>query len=121
MRGRVKIGVKSEAELNREFIETWERARRGEIGEPDVQICFLDTATLRGVLSDRRVDLLKALHKHGPSSIRELARHVGRDFRNVYDDIQLFLKAGLVEKDEREKVSVPWNKVQVQTDIDLAA
>lgn len=34
-RGRIKIGVKSEAELNREFIETWERAKRGEIREND--------------------------------------------------------------------------------------
>ncbi|MBI1865527.1 MAG: hypothetical protein HYR98_07380 [Nitrospirae bacterium] len=120
-RGRIKIGVKSEAELNREFLAAWERAKKGGIKEPDVQICFLDTATLRGALSARRVDLLKALRKYGPCSIRELARHVGRDFRNVYDDVQLFLRAGLVEKDAAGRVGVPWKRIQVQTDIDLAA
>lgn len=36
-RGRIKIGLKSEADLNREFVEAWEQARKDEIKEPDVQ------------------------------------------------------------------------------------
>lgn len=118
-RGHIRIGVKSEAAINREFVEAWRRAEKGTLQEPEVRLYFLDVATLQGVLSNCRVALLKLLHRIGPSSIRNLATQVHRDYRNVYDDLQLLLKAGLVEKDARNRVMVPWDKIQ--TEIDLAA
>lgn len=118
-RGQIRIGVKGESAINREFIEAWRRAEKGTLQEPEVRLYFLDIATLQGVLSDRRVALLKLLHRTGPSSIRNLATQVQRDYRNVYDDLQLLLKAGLVEKDARNRLMVPWDKIQ--TEIDLAA
>ena len=118
-RGQVRIGVEGEAAINREFVEAWKQAEKGTLKEPEVHLYFLDVATLQGVLSDRRVALLKVLRRIGPSSIRNLATQVQRDYRNVYDDLQLLLKAGLVEKDARNRVMVPWDKIQ--TEIDLAA
>ncbi|MDE2321261.1 MAG: transcriptional regulator [candidate division NC10 bacterium] len=118
-RGQIRIGVKGEAAINREFVEAWKQAERGALKEPEVHLYFLNVATLQRVLSDRRVALLKVLRQIGPSSIRNLAMQVQRDYRNVYDDLQLLLKAGLVEKDARNRVMVPWDKIQ--TEIDLAA
>jgi len=117
--GQIRIRVKSEAAINREFIEAWHRAQKGVLQEPEVRLYFLDVTTLQGVLSDRRVALLKLLRRIGPSSIRNLATQIQRDYRNVYDDLQLLLKAGLVQKDARNRVVVPWDKLQ--TEIDLAA
>lgn len=118
-RGRIKVGIKRERDINREFVEVWKQAERGTLKEPEVRLYFLDVATLQGVLSERRVALLKVLRRIGPSSIRNLAATTQRDYRNVYDDLQLLLKAGLVEKDARKRVTVPWDKIQ--TEIDLAA
>lgn len=118
-RGRITVGIKRERDINREFVEAWKQAERGALKEPEVRLYFLDVATLQRVLSERRVALLKVLRRIGPSSIRSLAAATERDYRNVYDDIQLLLKAGLVEKDARNRVTVPWDKIQ--TEIDLAA
>ncbi|MBI5379931.1 MAG: hypothetical protein HZA23_07250 [Nitrospirae bacterium] len=118
-RRRIKVEIMSEAAMNRKFIDAWKRAEKGALKEPEVHLCFLDAATLQGVLSNRRLALLKSLHRIGPVSIRKLAKQVRRDYRNIYDDIRLLLKAGLVEKDARSKVYVPWDKIQ--TEIDLAA
>lgn len=57
-RGRIKIGVKSEAELNREFIETWERAKRGgEIRENDPRFLRRVEAARRSLRAGRGVRL----------------------------------------------------------------
>lgn len=118
-RSRMIVAIKSEAEMNREFIDAWKRAEKGTLRKPEIHLCFVNVKTLQEVLSNRRVALLKTLRKLGPSSIRGLAKQVQRDYRNVYDDLQLLLKAGLVDKDTRNRVSVPWDKIQAE--IDLAA
>ncbi len=56
-RGRIKIGVKSEAELNREFVEAWERAKRGEIGENDPRFLRRVEVARRSLKAGRGVRL----------------------------------------------------------------
>ena len=50
------------------------------------------------VLAPKRLNILKVLVGHGPLSIREVARRVGRDFKGVYTDVDALVKNGVVEK-----------------------
>jgi predicted transcriptional regulator len=48
-------------------------------------------------LTPARMDLLEVIRKTRPSSVRELAMVVKRNYKNVYDDVQALVDVGLVE------------------------
>jgi predicted transcriptional regulator len=115
----IKIGIATEEQINKEFIKTWHKAEKGEIEVPEERLYFVDPKTFFQVLSKRRIALLKVLHTHGVSSIRELSRLLNRDYKNVYQDVQLLKKMGLIHQDENKKIYVPWDKINAE--ISLAA
>jgi len=51
-----------------------------------------------------RIELIGALQTHGPSSIRELARHVDRPADGLYHHVRKLLKAGALRETEPRKV-----------------
>ena len=115
----IKIGLATESEINREFIEAWHKAEKEEIELPEERLYFMEPSNFFQVLTKRRIALLKALHNHGISSIRELSRLLNRDYKNVYQDVQLLKKAGLIHQDTAKKIYVPWDKIKAE--IPLAA
>ncbi len=66
-------------------------------------ISFPDFQTLGKVISATRLELLATIRHEKPKSIQQLAKFVGRDFKNVYQDIQLLVEFGLVETRERSQ------------------
>lgn len=116
---KIKVGVASEEQVNKEFINAWHKAEKGEIKEPEERLYFVDPKIFFQVLSKRRIELLKILHARGISSIRELSRLLNRDYKNVYQDVQLLKKIGLIHQDKNKKVYVPWDKINAE--ISLAA
>jgi predicted transcriptional regulator len=60
-------------------------------------ISFPDYETLGRVITGARVQILSVIREKKPKSIQELARMVDRDFKNVYQDIQLLAEFGLIE------------------------
>ena len=115
----IKVGLATEEEVNLEFIETWLRAEKEKIEIPEERLYFMESSSFFRVLSKRRIALLKTLHGHGISSIRELSRMLKRDYKNVYQDVQLLKKAGLIRQDSANKIYVPWDKIKAE--IPLAA
>jgi predicted transcriptional regulator len=75
----LEIHVEDSAEATaRRFIEAWHRAEQREaVDEP--HLSFESWAGLTGVLTPKRLALLRHLHRHPASSIDELARALGRD------------------------------------------
>ncbi len=71
------------------------------------------------VLTKRRIALLKALHNHGFSSMRELSQLSKKDYKNVYQDLQFLKKARLIHQDAAKKIYVPQDKIKAK--IPLAA
>ena len=115
----IKVGIATEEQVNKEFINAWHRARKGEISVPEERCYFLEPTTFFSVLSKRRIALLQHLHAHGVSSIRNLSRMLKRDYKNVHQDIQLLKKAGLISMDDSQKIFVPWDTINAE--IPLAA
>lgn len=48
-------------------------------------------------LTPARMDLLEAVRRTRPHSVRQLATSVKRDYKNVYDDVRALCDVGLVE------------------------
>ena len=48
----------------RRVAEAWHRAERGETAEPGDNVTFLSWSALAAVMSDKRHELRKHLHRH---------------------------------------------------------
>ena len=116
---KIKIGLATEDQVNKEFIEAWHKAEKEDIKTPEENLYFIDPATFFQVLTKRRIVLLKVLHSRGVSNIRQLSRILKRDYKNVYQDVQLLKKAGLIHQDNMKRIYVPWDTLKAE--IELAA
>lgn len=104
----VIIGVSSREEANTRFL------RALETGKPQgAYRSFESTADLWRTLSPKRWDILKTMTGAGAISLREVARRVQRDVRNVHSDVHDLLNAGLLDKTDDGKIIFPFNSVHV--------
>ena len=55
--------------------------------------------------------MLNTLHQMGHVSINALAKKLHRQYRNVFDDVKILERLGLVEKDEESRYFVPWDEI----------
>ena len=65
------------------------RPRRGEY--------FESLDAVRHVLTEKRLELWRAVRDRHPGSILELSKIVERDFKSVHRDVSLLVTVGLVE------------------------
>lgn len=108
----IHIGKFDHKEIAKDFIDAWHRSEKGEPPkEPIEKLYFPDLKTLFQALTPGRWTLLEMLHQVGPLSIRSLSKKLGRDYKNVYQDIQKLDEAGLVMKDDDGKFSAPWSSI----------
>ena len=59
-------------------------------------VSFPDFETLGRVITGARLELIQAIRVHKPKSIKDLAKQVDRDFKNVYTDVKLLADYGLI-------------------------
>lgn len=116
----------------RPWKEVWEEERRVarqlDRGERDPRwaqdtLYFTSLGELRQVLTDRRLELLRLIHKERPDSIKALAALAGRDLKNVNADVHLLARLGLIDLAEekagpqrrgRKPPRVPYAAVSVE-------
>lgn len=56
------------------FAEVWKKAERGEAVEPEDNVSFVSWSALSAVMTDKRHELLRHLHRNPAPSMRALAR-----------------------------------------------
>ncbi|MGV2098399.1 HVO_A0114 family putative DNA-binding protein [Rhizobium sp. 21-4511-3d] len=106
------------------FSQAREAAREidaGDLRERPAAIGFESMELLLKVLTANRWQLLRRLKQSGKSSIRQLAVALGRDYRGVHADVHALIDAGLIARDGKGLVSVPWEKITAEMAIDIAA
>jgi len=112
MSSKIRIGVDKAEESAHRFIEIWHQAEQGKrVNVPEERLVFEDLETLLRVLTPRRWALLKRLKREGSASVRTLAKLLGRDYKNVHADVKALALLGLVIREERGEVLVPWETV----------
>ena len=115
---QVHVGEGLEAAGER-FIAAWERAEKGIIA-PERHIGFESYECFAQVATPRRIELMKALRKSGPMSVRALSMLLKRDYKSVHGDVAKLLDTGLIERTESGLVEVTWDQVTYKLDL-LAA
>lgn len=111
----LQVGIKSDKEF---FGELKELAGRLDAGwqpdQPVERLYFNDLATLLLYLTPKRFELLIELRRMGHVSINALAKHLRRQYRNVFDDVKTLERLGLVEKDSNGRFHVPWDEIDAR-------
>lgn len=123
MNKRITVKVGTAKEALEQFKWIWQRTEKGHPPKERVEILrFEDSKTLIKTLTPRRLDLLQKIHIIGKISIRHLAKELGRDYKNVYQDIQTLRQVGLVMGDEKSKLyEVPWDVITAEFPMTKAA
>ncbi len=117
---KIDIGIKGLKESLRDFAETWKKLESGKKVKKEEGIYFDSIDTMRAVLTNNRLLILKTIKEHHPQSVYELARILGRDLKNVNQDLKLLADTGLVvlEKAETDKKRViphvDYNKILLE-------
>jgi predicted transcriptional regulator len=93
---KMTVGGDMEREASSQFIDAWHRAERGETFH-ERHLAFENWETLARVLSNKRMELLGYVRRHHVTSVRALAKALGRDYSNVHADVQALTGAGLLE------------------------
>jgi predicted transcriptional regulator len=107
------------------FLEEIENAKRvmreGIPTDPIATFTFSSATQLFSVFTSRRFELIERLQKIGPTTIRGLARELGRDVRRVHDDVMVLLEWGIMERNEDGKILVPFDDIHIGFDLRAAA
>jgi len=93
---KITVGGAFEDEASRHFIDAWHRAECGEIFR-ERHVAFESWDALTRVLTGKRMELLRHIRRHKVTSVRALAKALGRDYSNVHADVQALTDAGLLD------------------------
>jgi len=87
----------------------------GDINDVDV-LSVPDLATLSRVLSKTNLELIRAIAEHEPGSMREAARLVERDIKNVSEDLNFLANLDIIEIETAGRAKrpvVPYDDIEV--------
>ena len=119
MKKQVLVGG-SLSDAAQRVADAWHRAEQGGEVEAADTVTFVSWSALASVMSDRRYELLRHLHRHPAGSIRALARDLGRDFKRVHEDIKALESVGLIEREGR-MLRADYTVIQASILLDAAA
>lgn len=105
---KIDIGIKGLKESLKDFADTWKKLESGKRVKKEEGIYFDSIDIMRAVLTNKRLLILKVIRERKPASVYELAKILGRDIKNVNQDLKLLSDSGLVtlEKTETDKKRV---------------
>jgi predicted transcriptional regulator len=105
---KIDIGIKVLSESLKDFAAAWKKAEAGKKLAKEEGIYFDSIDTMRAVLTNNRLLVLKTIRECKPGSVYELAKMLERDLKNVNQDLKLLAEIGLVtlEKTTADKKRV---------------
>ena len=105
-------------EMGRRFVSAWKRAEAGQTVN-ERHLTFATRQDAARVLSPKRLELLRQIHRHPAGSVKALAEAVGRDYKNVHMDVQALADAGLIDRDDLGGISADYDAISVAMAIAL--
>lgn len=106
----VHVGDKTQDFTDR-FVGAWRRAERGEKVD-ERHLSFDSFEAMARVLTPRRLEILRVLHRRPAGDIEALAKAVGRDSRQIQEDVTALMSAGLIDRNEGgPALSAPYDAI----------
>lgn len=114
------VRVASPSDAFEKVSERFDALDRGKDIDPLYEITFQREEDLQRLLSAKNIQLLRSIARESPESIRALAREVGRDIRQVHDNLQELETYGLVEINDEgrsRRPSVWYDDIEIEVPI----
>ena len=115
---RIEIIITTPEQALEDFAQAWKQAERGEMATPTIG--FGSPSELFSVITDRRLELLRHVAQHESMNIHQLAKALGRDYKNVHTDVKALKEIGLLERD-KGKLVAPFDEIEIRLDLRKAA
>ena len=117
---RIEIEIMRSSDALNAVIDTWHKAEAGKHVTP--RLSFGSIKDLFSAITEKRLELLRYVAKQKEVlNTRQLAQALGRDYKNVYTDVSELEKLGLVEKDEKGALTVPYDEIVIHAGLTEAA
>jgi predicted transcriptional regulator len=114
MSRKLEIRVGAAADALDRFEAAWNRVLEGRALRPLEILDFEDLPLLTKTLSPARWTLLQDLREKGACSIYELAKRLGRDYKNVHTDVTQLAALALIERRADGLVAVTWDLLRAE-------
>jgi predicted transcriptional regulator len=114
---KIDIGIKDLRESLKDFAHAWKGLEAGKRVGIEKGLYFDSIDTMRGILTNNRLLILRTIREEKPNSVYELAKILGRDLKNVNQDLKMLSDLGLVtlekscEKKRRVIPHVDYRKI----------
>jgi predicted transcriptional regulator len=110
----------SVASIEESFARAMEAAERIDAGEgyQGEYRTFGTLPQLFELFTPRRWALISKLKQVGPSSLRGLARELGRDVKRVHEDVAALLEERIIERNERGQLTIPFKTISISVKMD---
>ena len=90
----LKIIIKPRKQIKKDFVAAMKGQKK--MIQPENEVVFSSVKSFMQILTKNRVEILIYLNHHTPKSIYELAKGLGRDFKNVHSDIKKLANLDLI-------------------------
>lgn len=104
------VTVQSAGEFHHDVRSAIRALDRGDDVDSAPTISFESYDELMDTLTPRVLDLVEVIRQDEPESINETARFVGRDVKNVHEELSRLAQLGIIyyEEEGRRKRPVVW-------------
>lgn len=96
------------------FEAAWNRRVEGRKLDRLRVLSVQDLPLMLRTLTPARWELLDRLRDAGPLSIYQLAKQLGRDYKNVHTDVAALARIALIERRADGGVSVAWDVIRAE-------
>jgi len=117
---RIEIEIMRSSDALNAAIDTWHIAESGKHVTP--RISFGSIKDLFSAITEKRLELLRYVAEQKEIlNIRQLAQALERDYKNVHTDVSALEVLGLIEKDEKGVLTVPYDEIIIHAGLTEAA
>jgi len=108
------------AEAGARFVDAWHRAEAGTLtpAAPELHVSFETWESFAAVMTPERLALLRHLHRQPARDVRTLAAALRRNEQEVAADVEVLVRAGLIDRDEAN-LRADYDSVRLETRIAL--
>ena len=121
---KVEVLIQSDEDFRGELLKDMKRIDKGERKLIRKESIIFDSiGQFRKIMTNKRIELLKAIRHKKPHSVYELAKLVDRSVDNVNNDIRLLEQMGFLEtektKEGRSRLMplVDFDKIEIELPI----
>jgi predicted transcriptional regulator len=117
---RIEIEIMRSSDALKAAVDTWHKAETDKKVSP--RISFGSIKDLFAAITEKRLELLRYVaDQQNALNMRQLAQALGRDYKNVHTDVSQLEELGLIEKDGKGVLSVPYDEIVIHAGLTQAA